>query len=702
MPSPEQERLESLTESIVQLIRRQNDLEQRLALLEGQRPPPQPQPSTAAARETALPPITAPRPLDAPAPGPPAAATSPATPLAQTTGTVALETKVGLTLINRVGVVTLVLGVAFFFKWAVDNDWIGPAGRVILGILAGLATVWAGDSLWRKGQRAFAQGITGTGIAVLYLAFYSGFGFYHLIPQALAFLLMCCVTGLAFALSLRYDSPVVTALGLLGGYLTPILLSSGEDHPWFLFSYVFLLDGVAMALAKKRTWKSLELISVFATVIIYGAWLNGLPSNTDRLPATVALFAFLGLFSQICEPAVFLLIHCLSAIAIVHIGHDNPTLFFTLALLLAAGGLAYAERRPFRHMLSAAFGAFWASYGLYNLSHRVLPELLPQFVGVTGAFLLFFLWNVWILARKREEASVQRLSVLALNGVVYYAAAYGLLNAAHHAYVGALAVAVAGAYLALGAFLYQNREGSLENRPLLLSLGMALAFATLAIPIQFTAFTITVAWSLEAAALSWIAWRLRNERAMAIAVLVFGLVAVRLLFIDAWMLPDAGTYILVWNERFLTFTVASASLFLSARWTFRLSRTVALWEYFGGHVVLLWGLSLEVTAWAERSMPATNVLSAETLSLSILFGVYALILVSAGVATRTAVNRIAGLILIGIVIAKLYLFDVWQLQRPYRISAFIALGILLLSTSFLYSRFRPLIESLLKDDQAAS
>ena len=101
-------------------------------------------------------------------------------------------------------------------------------------------------------------------------------------------------------------------------------------------------------------------------------------------------------------------------------------------------------------------------------------------------------------------------------------------------------------------------------------------------------------------------------------------------------------------------------------------------------------------------MPPLNVLSAETLSLSILYGIYALLLVSAGVATRTAINRIAGLILIGLVIVKLYLFDVWQLQRPYRISAFIALGILLISTSFLYSRFRPLIESLLRDDETSS
>jgi uncharacterized membrane protein len=78
------------------------------------------------------------------------------------------------------------------------------------------------------------------------------------------------------------------------------------------------------------------------------------------------------------------------------------------------------------------------------------------------------------------------------------------------------------------------------------------------------------------------------------------------------------------------------------------------------------------------------------------------ILVSAGVASKTAVNRIAGLGLIGFVVLKLYIFDVWQLDRIYRISAFVVLGALLLMTSFLYSHFRALIESWWKNDEAPS
>ncbi len=89
-----------------------------------------------------------------------------------------------------------------------------------------------------------------------------------------------------------------------------------------------------------------------------------------------------------------------------------------------------------------------------------------------------------------------------------------------------------------------------------------------------------------------------------------------------------------------------------------------------------------------------------TVAVSILMACYALALIAAGVATRTAINRLAGLGLMALVVAKLYLVDVWQLSRGFRITAFLGLGALLLLVSYLYSRFRPAIERLLKDRPA--
>jgi uncharacterized membrane protein len=113
---------------------------------------------------------------------------------------------------------------------------------------------------------------------------------------------------------------------------------------------------------------------------------------------------------------------------------------------------------------------------------------------------------------------------------------------------------------------------------------------------------------------------------------------------------------------------------------------------------MLWTLTQEVLYWAGHTAAPENRISVETISVSILYAVYAVVFVSLGVATRTAINRIAGLVLIGAVVLKLYVFDVWQLGRFYRTLAFVALGVLLLSTSFLYSHFRSIIESWWKAD----
>ncbi len=617
-----------------------------------------------------------------------------------------LETKVGLTIVNRIGVVTLVLGVAFFFKWAVDNNWIGPGGRVILGVLAGFAALGAADFLWRKGQQVFAQGVTGTGIAILYLSFYAAFDFYHLIPQGFVFLLMFAVTGMAIALSLRYGSQAITALGFFGGYLTPLLLSSGEDHPWFLFGYVLLLNAAALALAKIRNWRVLEALSFIATVLIYGGWLtSSFPQHKQRAVATLALFAYYILYSQAALRFLFLSAQFLAALALSFAWSNSIGGFFLFALLTAIGGLVYAEWRKSSPALSVAFASFWLSYGLWELWNWSYAGIGPfsRFLGITLAFSLFFGFLAWQIAGKRQALTVPRLSALAFNGIVYYGAAYSLLNRHHHGDLGLLAVAVAGAYLGFGAYLYRGRASANSDlRPVLLSLGMSLCFITLAIPIQFTGFTITVAWSLQAAVLTWIGMRLRSQRAIEGALLLFAFVLIRLFLIDSFMFVDARAYQLLWNKRFVTFAAAALSLFAAAYWASRLSRSIALLEYFAGQIVLLSGLTMEVVGWAERSTPPQNLLSVETIATSILFGVYAVVLVSVGVGTRTAINRIAGLGLIGLVIVKLYLFDVWQLQRIYRISAFVALGLLLIGTSFLYSRFRQLIESLWKDDKARS
>jgi uncharacterized membrane protein len=682
VPNPDQERMDALSEAMLRLLRRQEQVERQLARLEA-----------ALNLKPIVPDIAAP---SASEPQPLAKEPVPTPPLPPPPPARRLETNIGLTLVNRIGVVTLVLGIGFFFKWAVDNQWIGPEGRVILGLIAGLSGLGVADFLWRKGQRIFAQGVTAIGLGILYLAVYAAFGYYQLIPQSLAFASMIAITTLSVALALRYASAAIAVLGLMAGYLTPIILSTGEDHPWFLFSYVFLLNVAALVLARMRAWRALEILSLVATIVIYWAWLMQQFTPEEQFAATFFALIYYALFSLAQQRPLFLVAQILATGAISQIWPASPSTFLFLMVTLAFAGLLVADVRRIRGAAGIGLIAFWTYYGLWMTATPSPRPVATLFFGTTCAFLLFLMWIPWWSIYRRQSPAAEDLTILALNGAAYFTASYALLKTDYHEWMGLLAVAIAAVYLALARWMSRSQR----MQAMTLSLGIAVALLILAAPIHFTAYRITMAWSLEFLALAWIALRTRNSLLGFAAMLISALVWVRLLTIDSWIYSDAQSYTLIWNARFLTFVIAAVCSWLAAYWSKPDPR--ALVEYIAGHMIMLWGLSLEDLSWAGRTSTPSNLLSVETVSISILFATYAVVLVSAGVATRTAINRIAGLSLMGLVVVKLYLFDVWQVGRVYRISAFVALGALLLATSFLYSHFRTVIESWWKNDQTAS
>ena len=711
MASPEREQLEAITGALARLVRRFDELELRLARLErGQRmvssSTPEPAVVPLAQLEveaTPIPPVEAvsppasqPPPEEPPPIEPPAPA-SPPPPRER------LETRVGLQWINRIGVVTIVIGIAFFFKYAVDNQWIGETGRVVLGILAGLATLAGADRLWRRGQKTFAQGIFGLGIALLYLSFYASFGFYRIVPQGLAFALMALTTALAGAIAIRYDALAVAVLGLIAGYATPVLLSTGEDRPWIFFSYLLLLDAGALAVARAKrsakAWRSLEVLAFAATSILYAAWFDDRFGPAKRLPATVFAVAFYALFSVVNIPIVFALEQFLAAFALTAIWKYQAGAFFLSGLALAAAGLAVSELRQWGQPALAALGAFWVSYAFTAAPRH--QDTGVAMAGLTSAFLLFFIWTLWRLLVTKRGPFGTELITLALNAPAYFAATYRLLHTDYASFMGLLAVALAGLHLAAGMAIWRSlTDQKRDPTPALLAGGIASAFLVLAAPIQFSGYRITLGWAVEAALLSWLAVRLNRTLVAAAGAFVFLLTLIRLDGIDAWMYFDPGSYSTLFNARFLTFLVAAVALWMAASWS--KPQILAGVYYVAGHWVMLWACSLEIGGWTRRHAPSGDVSNLESMLFSILVALYGTLLIALGVFRRSRIDRFLGLGLIALVVAKLYLSDVWQLNRLYRMGAFMGLGILLLATSYLYSRHRAAIESWWKDETPRS
>lgn len=619
-------------------------------------------------------------------------------PPVQPAPTPALETTLGLNWINRVAVVTLILGAGFLFKYGVDNDWIGPGTRVTLGIIAALAALIVADRLWRRGQQVFAQGITGLGLALLYLSFYAAAPLYQLIPQGVAFGLMAATTIGAGWLALLYESQAIAVLGLIGGYLTPVALSTGENRPWILFGYLLLLNAGALVIARPRRWPLLEPLAYGATVLLYLGWCASWYTTSQRPVATIFAMAFYAQFAIARTRLLWPIVQLLSPLCVALLWERDPGAL-PLELLMAGGGLALAGLRGWAEAPEWTLPCFWLPVWIWAVAGPG-PALgaairLPVFGWITAAFILFFLWApLWGLAQRRALRATELL-VLAAGPAAYFGTSYWLLDPAYHRYMGLLAAGLGGLHLLLAKLFWKTEPAEeRETWPALVSIGVAFALVTLAVPMQFAGFRITIAWALEGAALAWLSSRFENRWLDLGTVAVYVLTFLRLFGVDAWIYARPTEFPALVNARFLTFAVSAVSLWLAAAWTRqRLAAGVA---YVTGHVVLLWILATEVIAAVERNAISADQASIIAVAISVLMAVYAVVLVTIGVLTHAAIHRITGLVLVGLVVAKLYLIDVWELSRVFRITAFLALGVLLLAVSYLYSRFRASIEKFLR------
>src|SRR5213076_2244556 len=195
------------------------------------------------------------------------------------------------------GGVALALAGLLFFKYSIEHGLIPPWLRVVLGTLVGVACIAGSEWKLRRRYARTADALAGAGMVVLYAAFWAASIRYGLVPIPVGFVLMVAVTASGCVLSWRHTSQVIASLGLVGGFLTPLLLSTGTDRPIGLFGYVLLLDTGLLYLARRRRWPALALLSLAGTVFYQALWI-GTRMGPDRLLLGLAILgAFALLFA---------------------------------------------------------------------------------------------------------------------------------------------------------------------------------------------------------------------------------------------------------------------------------------------------------------------------------------------------------------------------------------------------------------------
>ena len=363
------------------------------------------------------------------------------------------ENFLGVKMFAWIGGLLLFLGVAFFIKYSFEQNLIKPPLRIALGYATGLGLLLLGLRMPRERYAVLVQTLCAAAMLIFYGNTFAAHGMYHLIPQLAAFALMTLVTATAFVLAARLNAQVVAVLGMLGGFLTPILLSTGEDRPLGLFTYIALLDLGLVAIALRQRWHYLVLLGWLGTAVMQAGW-TGKFYTPEKIVTAMTIYLgfsalFVGGFVAACRarreekftttaallaPGAALVF----AFALISWPHPDvtsrPALLFGFVALAVAGWLGLARlRETLRPAHFAGAVAALVLLGSWSARAPVLGMLNAAFTLYLLLALLFI--GLFALARRKDEDdSYSWLAGLAAGGGALAFALYVLGNVSPEAF----------------------------------------------------------------------------------------------------------------------------------------------------------------------------------------------------------------------------------------------------------------------------
>jgi len=365
--------------------------------------------------------------------------------------------------IARVGLLILFFGFAFLLKYAADNDMLPVELRVASVAAGGIALLALGWRLRMK-RPGYALGMQGGGVAVLYLTTFSALKLWQLLPAEAGFVMMALIALFAAVLAIAQDSLALAVIGTAGGFLAPVLASTGQGSHVMLFSYYLLLNAGILGIALYKAWRPLNVTGFLFTFLIGLAW--GMRSYRPELfdstePFLIAFFllfvAVAVLFARSRAPELRGFVDGtivfgvpLAAFGLqagLMRGTELGLAYSSLAAAILYVGLAtvlHRTRRENYALLSEAFLALGVVFGTLAIPLALDARWTSASWALEGAAI------VWIgLRQKQALARGFGLALQAAAGVIYfegyrrYPGATPLVDAA---FIGALLLAAAGMF----------------------------------------------------------------------------------------------------------------------------------------------------------------------------------------------------------------------------------------------------------------
>jgi len=210
-----------------------------------------------------------------------------------------LESLIGAHWLNRIGIAAVLVGVAYFLKYAFENEWIGPAARIGIGIAIGAALLAWSERFHARGYLLFSHTLKVVSVGVLYLSIWAASQTYSLVGDGSAFVAMTIVTAALVTLAVRHRSEFIAGLAMTSGFLTPVLLSTGTNREVALFSYVALLDIAALGLVIFFPWVRALIVAFAGTLFLYIGWFSSYYSDAQLARTVGFITLFLLIFALV-------------------------------------------------------------------------------------------------------------------------------------------------------------------------------------------------------------------------------------------------------------------------------------------------------------------------------------------------------------------------------------------------------------------
>lgn len=628
-----------------------------------------------------------------------------------------------------IGIFTLVLGIGYFVKYAIDRNWIGETSRVGIGLLIGAVIMLTGHFL-RKNYTAFSSIITGGGIAVLYFTTTIAFREYQLFSQTIAFSFTCLITLISIALSYYYKSEILIVFSLFGGFLAPLMISTGQSNFPFLFTYLTVLNIGMLAIVFLKSWKSVGWVAFIFTHIYLLYWTV---EKTEILTIYFYIVSYIIFYAFALQNyfkkeilasfdiLMLILINFASIIGVVYIFNElkyEAVIIFPVGFAIVNSFLLYREysRKNFDTNYSVFAGIIMS---LLTIAFALQLEThLITSVWAVEATLLLFIW-------KKTNLNIFKIGFYILFPLVIIAQIITwseYLNAVNLSIVfnpvfltSSVTVVTTFANLILLKKLQdtdKENTGFFENVFAIASYGVIYVALLLEIIYHISAKPWVIIFSIALLfSLYYIFIILLFRRKLEInKILETGLIYLFLTLIlintvvsGSGIVTDFllkkiqinfyGLYLLYWIPFvYILFKILPKSHFLNIKfsyWFVSLAFITAVsCELYHFYLLISADGISEVTQLSKHF---------RILYLPIIWAVLASILIYRGMKSDNPEYTKIGFVLIAVMILKLYAYDVWEMDNVSRIIAFIILGIILLLSSFLFQRLKNIIKNMVEN-----